>query len=264
MSAVANGALQRAASMWFLTAVAGQWLFVYYISAFYGPTAISGDYAAWDRNTNMTDGYVAGDAAGNAFFLAHVLAAAVLTFAGTLQLVPQIRAKAIAFHRWNGRLFMVAAIGGALAGLYLEWVRGTGLRSPTGLSSAFGVTLNAVLILAFAALAWRAVRHHDISSHRVWATRLFLVVNGTWFIRVGFRAWMALTGGAFGSSTFFTCWSFAAYLLPLAIYELYLRSKNATPLAQYAMAACLVVLTVVTGIGSIHTFFRNWAPLLSL
>jgi hypothetical protein len=262
MSALANGALQRAASMWFLTALAGQWLFVYYISAFYGPTAITGDYAAWDRNTHMTDGYVAGDAAGNAFFLAHVLAAAVLTFAGALQLVPQIRARASAFHRWNGRVFMIAAIGGALAGLYLEWVRGTGLRAPTGLSSAFAVTLNAALILAFAALAWRAVRNRDIPSHRVWATRLFLVVNGTWFMRVGFRAWIVLTGGAFGGSTFFTYWSFAAYLLPLAIYELYLRAKNATPLAQYAMAASLVGLAVVTGIGTIHTFLRNWGPLL--
>ena len=76
MSAVASGVLQRAASMWFLTAVAGQWLFVYYISAFYGPTAVTGDYAALDRNTNMTDGYLAGDAAGNLFFLAHVLTAA--------------------------------------------------------------------------------------------------------------------------------------------------------------------------------------------
>jgi hypothetical protein len=264
MSAVANGTLQRAASMWFLTAVAGQWLFVYYISAFYGPTAVTGDYAAWDHNTNMTDGYVAGDAAGNVFFLAHVLAAAVLTFAGTLQLVPQIRARAIAFHRWNGRLFMIAAIGAALAGLYLEWVRGTGIRSPTGLPSAFGVTLNAVLILSFAGLAWGAIRSRDIAAHRVWAMRLFLVVNGTWFMRVGFRAWMVLTGGAFGTERFFSYWSFAAYLLPLAVYELYMRAKTASPSAQYAMAACLVVLTVVTGIGTIYTFFRNWAPLLSL
>ena len=263
MSAVASSALQRAASMWFLTAVAGQWLFVYYISAFYGPTAITGDYAAWDRNTNMTDGYLADDAAGNLFFLAHVLAAAVLTFAGTLQLVQQIRARAIAFHRWNGRIFMLAAIGGALAGLYLEWIRGTGLRAPTGLPSAFGVTLNAVLILAFAVLAWRAVRNRNIASHRVWATRLFLVVNGTWFMRVGFRAWIVLTGGAFGGQTFFSYWSFAAYLLPLAVYELYLRAKTAAPPFQYAMAVCLVVLTVVMGIGQIHTLFRNWAPLLA-
>lgn len=263
MSAVANGTLQRAASLWFLTAVAGQWLFVYYISAFYGPTAITGDYAAWDRNTSMTDGYVAGDAAGNVFFLAHVLAAAVLTFAGSLQLVPQIRARASAFHRWNGRLFMIAAIGAALAGLYLEWVRGTGMRSPTGLPSAFGVTLNAVLILTFAVLAWRAVRNREIAGHRVWATRLFLVVNGTWFMRVGFRAWMVLTGGAFGAQTFFSYWSFAAYLLPLAVYEIYLRAKTASPSAQYAMAAGLGVLTVVTWIGSVYTFFLNWGPLLS-
>jgi uncharacterized membrane protein len=264
MSIVANGTLQRAASMWLVTAVAGQWLFVYYISAFYGPTAVTGDYADWDRNTNMTDGYVAGDAAGNVFFLSHVLAAAVVTLAGTLQLVPQIRARAIAFHRWNGRLFMIAAIGAALAGLYLEWVRGTGLRSPTGLPSAFGVTLNAVLILSFAAFAWRAVRSRDIGAHRVWATRLFLVVNGTWFMRVGLRAWLVLTGGAFGAETFFSYWSFAAYLLPLAVYELYLRAKTSSTSAQYAMAASLAVLTVVTGIGTIYTFFRNWAPLLAL
>lgn len=264
MSIVANGTLQRAASMWLATAVAGQWLFVYCISAFYGPTAVTGDYAAWDRNTNMTDGYVAGDAAGNVFFLSHVLAAAVVTFAGTLQLVPQIRARAIAFHRWNGRLFMIAAIGAALAGLYLEWVRGTGMRAPTGLPSAFGVTLNAVLILSFAAFAWRAVRSRDIGAHRVWATRLFLVVNGTWFMRVGLRAWLVLTGGAFGAETFFSYWSFAAYLLPLAIYELYLRAKTSSTPAQYAMAASLALLTVVTGIGTIYTFFRNWAPLLAL
>lgn len=30
------------------------------------------------------------------------------------------------------------------------------------------------------------------------------------------------------------------------------------------MTACLVVLTVVMGIGQIHTVFRNWAPLLAL
>jgi uncharacterized membrane protein len=262
--AVSGSLLQRAVSMWFLTAVAGQWLFVYYIATFYGPTAVSGDYADWDRNTSMTDGYVAGDVAGNLFFLAHVLAAAVVTFAGTLQLVPWIRARAIAFHRWNGRLFMLAALAAAVGGLYLEWVRGTGIRAPTGLPSAFGVTLNAVLIFACTAFAWRAVRNRSIASHREWATRLFLVVNGTWFMRVGLRAWMFLTAGAFGAQPFFSYWSFAAYLLPLAVYELYLRAKTAGPSAQYAMAGCLVVLTIVMGIGQILTFFRRWAPLLAL
>jgi hypothetical protein len=264
MSALIKPTLQRAAALWFITAVAGQWLFVYYISAFYGPATASGDWAAWDRNKNMTDGYLSGDGIGNTLFAAHVMAAAVVTFAGTLQLVPWIRERAIAFHRWNGRVFMIAALTGALGGLYLEWVRGTGLRAPTGLASAFGVTLNAVLILAFIAFAWLAARNRNIAAHRVWAVRLFLVVNGTWFMRVGYRAWAALTDGGIDGFPFFTYWSFAAYLLPLAIYELYLRAKTSGSAAQHAMAAALVVLTVVMGVGEVLTFMRNWRPLLGL
>ena len=263
-SAAVSSTLQRAAALWFVTAVAGQWLFVYYISAFYGPATASGDFAAWDRNKNMTDGYLAGDGVGNLFFAAHVMAAAAVTFAGTLQLVPWIRERAIAFHRWNGRIFMIAALAGALGGLYLEWVRGTGLRAPTGLPSAFAITLNAVLILAFIVLAWRAARSRDIAAHRVWATRLFLVVNGTWFMRVGYRAWAALTDGGIDGFPFFTYWSFAATLLPLAVYELYRRAKTSSPAAQHAMAAALVLLTVVMGIGEVFTFLRNWRPLLAL
>jgi hypothetical protein len=159
--------LQRAAALWFVTAVAGQWVFVYYISAFYGPATASGDWAAWDRNKHMTDGYVAGDDAGNVFFAAHVICAAAVTFAGTLQLIPWIRERAIAFHRWNGRTFMIAALAGALGGLYLEWVRGTGMRAPTGLASAFGVTLNAVLILWFVVVAWLTARNRNVSVHHL-------------------------------------------------------------------------------------------------
>jgi hypothetical protein len=264
MSAAVSSTLRRAAALWFIAAVAGQWLFVYYISVFYGPATASGDWAAWDRNKNMTDGYLAGDGVGNVLFAAHVIAAAALTFAGTLQLIPWIRERAIAFHRWNGRVFMIAALTGALGGLYLEWVRGTGLRAPTGLPSAFGVTLNAVLILAFIAFAWLAARNRNIAAHRVWAMRLFLVVNGTWFMRVGVRAWYGLTGDTFGDFPFFSYWSFAAYLLPLAIYELYLRAKTSSLAAQHTMAAALVVLTLVMGVGEVLTFLRNWRPLLAL
>jgi predicted membrane protein DUF2306 len=264
MSAVIRPTLQRAAALWFITAVAGQWLFVYYISVFYGPVTAAGDWAAWDRNKHLTDGYLAGDSIGNTLFAAHVMAAAAVTFAGTLQLVPWIRERARAFHRWNGRVFMIAALTGALGGLYLEWVRGTGVRAPTGLASAFGVTLNAALILWFVVVAWLTARDRNVAVHRVWATRLFLVVNGTWFMRVGVRAWYGLTGDTFAGFPFFSYWSFAAYLLPLALYELYRRAKTSSPAAQHAMATGLVVLTLVMGIGEVWTFLRNWRPLLAL
>src|SRR5262245_10255955 len=177
---VAAGALKASVALWFMAAVAGQWVFVYYIASFYGPPTASGDFGAWNRRDPVM-GYVAGDSVGNLFFAAHVLIAGVLTFGGTLQLVPQIRAHAIAFHRWNGRLFLLAAIAAASGGLCLEWVRGAAFRSGgAGFVEAAGITLDAVLILVFAGLVWRAVRAKHIAAHQRWATRLFLVVNGVW------------------------------------------------------------------------------------
>lgn len=258
----AQGVLKAAVALWFVTAVAGQWLFVYYIAGFYGPSTLSGDFEAWDRRDPVM-GYVADDAVGNLFFAAHVLIAGVLTFGGALQLVPQIRARAIAFHRWNGRVFLLAAIAAASGGLYLEWVRGAAFHSEgTGLVEAAGITLDAVLILTFAGLAWRAVRAKHIAEHQRWATRLFLVVNGVWFMRVGVAAWTSLT--PYSAQPFFIFWSFGAYLVPLAAYELYLRAQKAAASAQFAMAASIVALTLIMGVGSTAAFVRMWRPFLYL
>ena len=164
---------------------------------------------------------------------AHVAMAAVLTFGGTVQLIPQIRERAIWLHRLNGRVFMIAAIAAAIAGLGLQWIRGTGFHSADiSLVESLGTTLDAILILAFAALAWRAVLAKNIDVHQRFATRLFLVVNGVWFLRVGYMAWAVLTQGALRVLHFFTFWSYGAFLVPLAIYELYWRAKTGSAFAH--------------------------------
>lgn len=252
-----TAALRAAALLWFAVAVIGQWAFVYYLAAFYGPT-LSGNFAAWDRNEMLIDGHIAGDAAGNLFFLAHVSMAAVLTFGGALQLVPQIRSRAIAFHRWNGRLFMLAALAGAFGGLYLVWVRGTS----DGLLGSISITFNAALIIAFAWLAWRAVRHKDIAAHQSWAMRTYLVTNGVWFLRVGMMAWMMTTQGA-AMETFFAVWGFGCYLLPLAVYEAYRHAKRSGgAFGRLAAAGGLFGLTALMAAGIVGAFLFMWQPLL--
>jgi hypothetical protein len=252
-------ALQASATLWFAVAVIGQWAFVYYIALFYGPTFASGDFAAWNRNKMLIDGHIAGDPVGNLFFAAHVALAAVLTFGGALQLVPQIRARAIVFHRWNGRVFLFAAAAAAAGGLHLVWVRGT----TTGAAGNASITLNAALIFAFALLAFRAVRSKDIAAHQRWTTRLFLAVNGVWFIRVGFMAWMMLTQRAFGTEPFFTIWGFGSYLVPLAVYELYWRAKKGEDAsAKLAVAGGIFALTLVMGAGIAAAVLFMWSPLL--
>ena len=260
----ADTALKAAAGFWFLVAVIGQWAFLYYTAGFYGPSTVTGNFQAWSKNTFLFKGYVAGDTAGNLAFAAHALLAAVIAFGGAIQLIPQIRARAISVHRWNGRLFLLTALAVSIAGLYLVWVRGT-LPS---MVSALTLTLNAVLIIAFVALAWRSALAHEISAHRRWALRAYLVANAQWFARVGIFAWVIVNRGPVGMTArwdgpFNYFWDFGCYLLPLAVLELYLRAKeSAGPSGRFAMAGGLVVLTALMGVGIFGVATFMWRPLL--
>jgi hypothetical protein len=60
---------------------------------------------------------------------------------------------------------------------------------------------------------------------------------------------------------FFNFLSFAQYLLPLAVLELYLRTQDrAGAPGRFAMAAGLFVLTIATGIGIFGATTRLWLP----
>jgi uncharacterized membrane protein len=253
-----------AAGLWFVTALIGQWAFLYYIAGFYGVATLRGDFAAWSRNTHLLNGYVPGDTSGNLAFATHVLLAIVVTFGGALQLIPQIRARWIALHRWNGRLFLVTAVAGALSGLYMIWVRGSRANVTAGLATS----LAAGLIIAFAWQAWRAARSREIAVHRRWALRTFIVANTVWFQRIGIFGWIIANHGTPGMSNRFDGWfdigwEFGCWLLPLAVLELYLRTKErAGPRGRYAMAAGILLLTAAMGfsIYAAHTFV--WRPFL--
>src|SRR5262245_60254234 len=104
---VSHAALRATAGLWFFVTVLGLWVFLYRIVAQYGLATVSGNFQDWERNNQLYSGYVAGDVAGNLAFAAHVMLAAVVTVGGALQLIPRIRARAIAVHRWNGRAVML-------------------------------------------------------------------------------------------------------------------------------------------------------------
>lgn len=251
-SVIAHSVLSRAAAAWFITAMVGQWAFLYYIVGFYGASTLGGDFADWQRNILVRTGYVPNDTIGNLVFASHVLVAALIAFGGVLQLIPQLRSRWPAWHRWNGRVFLLTAFAAALGGLYLVWLRGDG---PVNVWSAVAISSNAVLLLASGALAWRAARCGDSQAHRRWALRAFILANGVWFFRVGLFAWLILNQGPAGMTAaldgpFDRFWAFASYLLPLAVLELYLRAKDSNrQFARLAMGGGLAALTVIMGIG---------------
>jgi Predicted membrane protein (DUF2306) len=157
----ARKALNRTVLLWYFVTAFGQAAFLLFILLFYYPSALSGNFAAWDNKPNIT-GFVAGDAIGNIMFALHVIIAAVMTAGGLVQLIPATRQKWPKLHRWNGRVFMATALILAIGGLWLVWVRGSYLT----LTGAFGISLNGFLIIGFAIMAWRAAINKNTGAGR--------------------------------------------------------------------------------------------------
>ena len=260
---LASKSLTASVNLWFLTAVAGQLVFAIYIAGFYGRATLSGDLAAW--NKVMPHGYIPGDTAGNFAVGMHLLLALIITLGGALQLVPQIRRHAPTFHRWNGRLYISTAFLISLIGLYMVWTRG----AVGDLTQHIGISINAVLIMLCALQTVRYARARKLAVHRRWALRLFIVASGVWFFRVGLMLWLALNGGPVGfdphtfTGPFLNFLSFAQYLIPLGIVELYIRATgNTRPAARWAMAALLLIASIGMGAGIVVTTLGMWLPRL--
>ena len=261
LTSVADTALKIAARFWFLVAVVGQLIFVVYVVAFYGGSAIQGNLEAWNRA--LPRGYGPGDAIGNLVVAIRLFLAVIIIVGGPLQLIPQIRRYAPSFHRWNGRLYMLTVfVTSSIAGLYMVWSRGR-----ADVVQHLGTSLHAVLIMSFAVFALRYAVARDISTHRQWALRLFMVVNAGWFFRIGLMRWIVLNQGpvGFDSKTFpgpfLTFFSLADYLLPLAILEIYLRTKDRASVGgRLGMTAGLLALTVAMGVGIFAATIFMWLP----
>jgi tetratricopeptide (TPR) repeat protein len=158
---------------------------------------------------------------------------------------------------------MLTAVTLSIGGLYMTWFRASLGDVPQHLGS----TLNAVLIWLGAAMAVRYAVARDFPTHRRWALRLFLVASAAWFYRITFFLTLILFKGPVGfdpttfRGPFLTFMSFAQFLLPLAILEIYLRARDgAGALRRMATAGLLFVLTLAMGAGIFAVTMAIWVP----
>ena len=259
----ASRLLKLSGAAWFCAAAAGQAAFISFILIYYGSRTVTGNWAAWNDKP-LIDGYTEGDTAGNLVFIAHVLLAAVVTLGGLMQLLPALRRRVPALHRWTGRFFLVISIFMALSGLWLTVVRGTLLSE----ISAVAILINGALILIFAVVAWRDAAARRIERHRVWAMRTFIVVSGVWFLRVGLMGWVLLNQGPAGMNDTLSgpadiALTFGSYLIPLALLELYFAAGRSQSRAiKLSVAAAIGLATLYTGAGIVGTIAFMWGPYL--
>ncbi len=254
-------ALRLSAALWCGVAVSGQLLFAVYVMLFYGRAAAAGRLQDWNRV--LAVGYIPGSPYHNAILAAHLLFAEAVLLSGALQLLPAIRRHWPRLHRWSGRFFVFGAMIAAASGLTMVLTTG----AVGDFSQHLAVSLNALLVFAFASLAMGHAMARHFDTHRRWALRLFLAANGVWFFRIGLTLWLALNRGPAGfdpktfTGPFLTLLSFAQFLLPLLLLQLYFRAQNSHRIpAQWTMAATLLVLTLATASGTATAAMMLWLP----
>jgi hypothetical protein len=246
---------------WFSIAAIGHWIFcAYIIAVFFPPFAQRGMHAL--EGMHLPSGFIEGDLVGNIASISHVLLASVVIGGGPLQLIPAIRRRYPRFHRYLGRVYLLAAVVAGAGGLYLTWT-----RSPIGdLISKVGISGDGIIILLSAFMAVRFAMAGRLAEHRRWALRLFLASSAVWFFRVGLMAWVMLTGGVgidFDTFTgpFLYVLGFAQYLLPLAMLEWYFHcQRGASERVKLAFVLTLALLTVYMVIGIFAATFGMWLP----
>lgn len=193
----------------------------------------------------------------------HLAGAVALIAAGALQLSPVLRRHAPRVHRGVGRAYLVVAASMSVGGLAMVWLRG----AVGDLSQHLAISLNALLILACAGVAWRHARAGRFDRHRRWALRLFLVVSGVWFFRIGLMAWLVVNQGPVGfdpatfTGPFLTGLGFAQTLLPLGVLELYFKAQaSRAASARLALAAGLALSTLAMAVGIAAATGIMWLP----
>ena len=151
--------------------------------------------------------------------LLHVLPGAALLTIAPLQFSRRIRNRHVQFHRWSGRVLILATWVIVLTGLYF------GVLMPYGgPSEAIATSLFGGFCLVAVCRAFLAIRRRQVAHHRAWMIRAFAIAIGISTIRVvGGVFDMVLTPAGYPSQEVFVLSFWAGWIITLAAAELWIK-----------------------------------------
>lgn len=147
-------------------------------------------------------------------FLMHVSAAPVALAAACFQLMPRLRARRPALHRWTGRVYGVAILIAGLGAL----VMAPGANG--GIVASLGFGLLAVLWIGFTVLGVAKARAGETAAHRRWMIRSFALTFAAVTLRLELLPMMA-SGMTFVEAMTLLAW--VSWVPNLIVAELFLR-----------------------------------------
>jgi len=161
----------------------------------------------------------------------HILPGGLFLLLAPLQFSSRIRSRHIRFHRWSGRVLMLAAFVTALSGLYF------GLLMPFGgPAEAAAIALFGGLLLIAVIRGLLAIRSGQVALHREWMIRAFALGIAISTVRVVAPVVdYALTPAGFRSWEMFALSVWLGWLLTLGAAEAWIRYTRPSSLSRGAL-----------------------------
>jgi uncharacterized membrane protein len=131
-------------------------------------------------------------------------------------------------HRRLGKIYLIAALGTGLSGLYMAAYSFGGWPTHLGFG---GMALSMLLTTL---TAYRRIRSRRIQEHRAWMIRSYAVM----YSAVTFRIWLGILSAATGGSFLFAygAASWLSWVLNLVAAEAYIRRTRRSPTIQRTLS----------------------------
>ena len=244
--------------------VAASWVsaacFGLYILAYYLGAIPAGHLDQW--NGNLPGLYERRNIAALLAMAAHLATGAIILLLGPVQFIGSVRSRWPALHRWLGRIYVFTAGVAGLGGLGFIFTKGTIGGAPMDI----GFGLYGALMLVGALETYRYARARRFEEHRAWAIRLFALAIGSWLYRMDYGFWLLAAHGMGHThrfrGPFDIVMAFFFYVPNLALAELFLRMRGATPHPAIRIPAAMVlnVATLFVVVGTYYFVRYYWGP----
>lgn len=242
-------------SMWTSLALFGLYIFIFYLG-----NAIAGRGLEW--NQKLPGLYDANGMISTGGISLHFVAGSILLILGFIQLSQYARMRFPRLHRMLGRIYIATSLLAAIGGLVFIFIHGT----IGGFVMDIGFAGYGFLMIIAAVQTFRFAIQRDLSTHRLWALRLFSLTIASWLYRMDYGFWFFFTDGWGHAKDFHGYFdqfmAFFFYLPNLYVVELIVRGKSQTLSSrfQYIGGSLLACANVFVILGTYTFLTRSWLP----
>lgn len=147
--------------------------------------------------------------------LLHVAGMVFALLLGPFQFLRSLRAGRPALHRLIGRVYLLGALVGGVAGLEMARYAASGPRA------GIGFAFLALGVLVTGAIAYARIRAGRVQSHREWMTRNFALI----FAAVTLRLYQPVLESLFGADTGYVMVAWLCWVPNLLVAEWLVRTR---------------------------------------